>query len=218
MSEPVLRTAPAGGVLFRIKSNPTAGDLSVLMLHGWSGDENVMWVLETVLPQTRLLVAPRGLYPIKSGGFQWSAGSGSLESSFADFRAGADAVDAVIDDLVQRDQLDLEQLVLMGFSQGAALSFAIARMADFRPRALICLAGFVPKGETDKLSGIPVFWGHGNRDELVPIERARRDLERLQASGADVTYCEADVGHRLGIECTRGLKRWLEQLDDVKPG
>ena len=183
------------------------------MLHGWSGDEKVMWVLETILPQAHLLAAPRGLYPLEEGGFQWSAGPGSLDSPFADFKAGADAVEAVVDDLVQRDQLELGQLVLMGFSQGAAVSFTLAARSGFQPRALICLAGFVPKGDTDGLKDTPVFWGHGSRDELVPVERAHRDLERLKDSGVDVTYCEADVGHRLGIECTRGLKRWLEQLD-----
>jgi phospholipase/carboxylesterase len=182
------------------------------MLHGWSGDETVMWVLETVLPKPRLIAAPRGLYPLPSGGYQWADGGGGLSSSMEDFHDGVQAVDAVLDDLREKDGLDPAGLVLMGFSQGAALSFALAAAGDLVPRGLISLAGFVPQGSLDRLQRVPVFWGHGSRDELVPITRAHQDLDRLSSTGVDVTFCEADVGHRLGIECTRGLKRWIERL------
>jgi predicted esterase len=44
----------------------------------------------------------------------------------------------------------------------------------------------------------------------VPVERARRDVEILRAASVDVAYCEAEVGHKLGIDCLHGLKTWLE--------
>jgi len=212
MTEPVLRPAPPEGVPYRLKVNASGANLAVLMLHGWSGDENVMWILETVLPPARLIAAPRGLYPLKTGGYQWSQGPGSLKSTMLDFQSAVDAVRAVVDELVQCDQLALDRLILMGFSQGAALSFSLASIGTFRPLGLICLAGFVPQGRVDSLRELPVFWGHGNQDELVPVERAHRDLDRLTSAGVEVSYCEADVGHRLGIECTRGLKSWIETL------
>jgi phospholipase/carboxylesterase len=212
MTEPILRQGPEGGVPYRLNLDPSASGLPVLMLHGWSGDETVMWVLETVLPHPRLIAAPRGLYPLAAGGYQWADGAGGLNSSMKDFQEGVQAIRAVVDELAARDDLDPTMLVLMGFSQGAALSFALAQIGDLTPRGLISLAGFIPHGSLDRLRGIPVFWGHGNRDQLVPIGRARQDLDRLESAGGDITFCEADVGHRLGIECTRGLKRWIEQL------
>jgi predicted esterase len=107
----------------------------------------------------------------------------------------------VVDELAAEDGLDRDEFILMGFSQGAAISFALAGLGMLVPRAIICLA-----------------WGHGTQDELVPAERARMDVERLHKAGADVTYCEADVDHRLGIECTRGLKGWLKTLLKGEPG
>lgn len=211
MAEPILRPAPPGGVPYRLKLDPEAHGLPVLMLHGWSGDENVMWVLETVLPAPGLIAAPRGAFPIRSGGYQWSSAAGGLDSALADFDAGVGAVQAVVEDLIQRDGLRPSELVLMGFSQGAALCFALACRGGLRPRGVISLAGFVPRGGLEPLQGVPVYWGHGTHDERVPIARAHEDLARLQAAGAAVDFCEADVGHRLGIECTRGLKRWFER-------
>ncbi|MGD8822778.1 MAG: hypothetical protein PVG63_06725, partial [Anaerolineales bacterium] len=58
--------------------------------------------------------------------------------------------------------------------------------------------------------GVPVYWGHGTEDELIPIEHARHDVERLRTAGVDVSFCEAEVGHKVGVECTRGLKTWFE--------
>lgn len=42
------------------------------------------------------------------------------------------------------------------------------------------------------------------------VERARGDAERLRGSGAGVAFSESDVGHKLGLECTHGLRFWLE--------
>jgi predicted esterase len=78
---------------------------------------------------------------------------------------------------------------------------------------VVSLAGFVPDGfevrAGARLAGVPVYWGHGTKDDQVPVQRARRDVSRLRQAGLDVTYCEADVGHKLGADCLRGLKGWF---------
>jgi predicted esterase len=71
------------------------------------------------------------------------------------------------------------------------------------------VAGHLPQGDLSRLSGLPVFWGHGARDELIPVTGARKDVARLRAAGARVQYCEADVTHKLGSACLRELKQWI---------
>ena len=110
-----------------------------------------------------------------------------------------------------RHGLDRGNLILLGFSQGAALAFAAAGDPRVRPAAVVAASGFLPTGTIQGLGGLPVYWGHGTRDDRVLITRARRDARRLRQAGADVTLCETDVGHKLGVECLRGLKIWLRQ-------
>jgi phospholipase/carboxylesterase len=214
MSDPVFRSGPAAGVPYLLKRGAGAlkPNLSVIMLHGWGGDEQVMWVLENVLPETKLVASLRGLYPIPGSGYQWADAPASSHGLMEDYRAGGRAILSVLDELVADESLDRDALILMGFSQGAGIAFSLAGLGKVAPLAIICLAGFLPQGDLSLFAGLPVFWGHGALDELVPVETARTDVERLHKAGADVTYCEADVGHRLGIECTRGLKGWLETL------
>jgi predicted esterase len=113
----------------------------------------------------------------------------------------------VRDDLVA-ELNDPIKVVLMGFSQGAALAFASS--SDLKPDGIVAIAGFLPAGDIKHLSSVPVFWGHGIRDDHVPIMRAREDVARLRKAGAEVAFCEVDVGHKLGVECAQGMERWLK--------
>jgi phospholipase/carboxylesterase len=206
--------APEGGVPYILRSGQRDDPLHIIMLHGWTGDERVMWVLETVLPASAPIVSLRGLFPVDNAGFQWTNRPASLQISMQDFSAALGAVQATLSDLVKRSAFNSERLVLMGFSQGAALSFALAEGLEDAPKGLISLAGFLPDGPTNRIARTPIFWGHGIRDNHVPIARAREDVRKLKSSGAKIQYCEADVGHKLGVECTRGLQTWLSELGD----
>ena len=55
------------------EQNPLEGDSCpvLLLLHGWTGDENVMWIFARRLSQRYLTISPRGKFPTPSGGFGW---------------------------------------------------------------------------------------------------------------------------------------------------
>jgi predicted esterase len=46
-------------------------------------------------------------------------------------------------------------------------------------------------------------------DEMVPIGRARRVVKVMKNAGAEVLYCEEDVGHKLSSGCFRGLDEYF---------
>jgi predicted esterase len=79
------------------------------------------------------------------------------------------------------------------------------------------LAGFVPDGLEEgiarrSLQGKPFFVAHGTKDETVPIDRARASIALLEQAGAQVTYCEDDVGHKVSVACLRALQKFFADI------
>lgn len=186
---------------------------TIIMLHGWTGDENVMWIYATRMPRSALLLAPRGIYPTPLGGHGWHPYKPKIWPMMDDFRA---SIDAFLDLLTTRNfpYVDFNRLHFAGFSQGAAMAYAFALENGDRLNSLVGLSGFLPdraehtisnKGLRDK----PIFIAHGNQDFLVPVYRAREAVELFQRAGAQVTYCEDDIGHKLSANCFRGMEMFL---------
>lgn len=198
----------------------------LLMIHGWTGDENSLWIFTPRLPKSYYLLALRGRYPADTGGYGWVKEHGESLSSTFDFGPAVAAVKSLLQEL-QAEQssssspfrlADFSRLSLMGFSQGAALSYCLLLDDPPRYQRLAALAGFLPP-ESDsaltpgKLTGKPIFIGHGTVDETVPVDLARQAVEKLESAGADVTYCEDAVGHKLSANCFRGLAEFFKSSD-----
>ena len=185
----------------------------LLLLHGWTGDETSMWFFASNLSNSFWLIAPRAPYPAPQGGFSWRplSSDSTHPATYEQMRPSA----AMLLDLIDRwgiaNSVDVGQVDIMGFSQGAALSLTFALTYPKRVRKIGILAGFPPREidslvETRQLDGKPVFVTHGTSDKLVPIHMAQQTLGILEKAGAKVTYCEADVGHKVSSECLRALE------------
>jgi phospholipase/carboxylesterase len=204
----------------------------LLLLHGWTGDENVMWIFASRLPKKYLMVAPRGLYDSPLGGYAWhehrlehwpnvdefrpavqtlidllkpdNGLQGALASGLKDLGASVDALAPV----------DVSAASLVGFSQGAALAYSFALLHPERIHLLGGLAGFMPGKVEDlvakqPLDGKKIFITHGTEDDIVPVEKARRSVELMQRAGSEVTYCEQQAGHKLSASCFRALESFF---------
>lgn len=204
------------GWTVRIREPEGAGPHPVMVLiHGWTGDETSMWIFANRLPKDQLLIAPRGLYGAPLGGYSWNT---SHEGSWTPVEMFQPAVEALVDLLTPRNFAEgkFDSFRLAGFSQGAALAYTLA---IYHPRRIISIAGlsgFLPVGAEElaasrPLQEKPVFVAHGTEDDLVPVERARHSVAVLESAGAQVTYCEDEVGHKLSANCFRGLEGFFRK-------
>jgi phospholipase/carboxylesterase len=185
----------------------------VLMLHGWTGSEQSMWVFASRFPKNTLLIAPRGIYPSPLGGYSWSVTTDVRMSLLEDFQTAIHSLLALVTTSHYPTALN-DKFSLVGFSQGAALSYAIALTAPERVQAVAGLSGYLPQGVESAISqkpldGIPCFIAHGTQDDLVPVAFARKSVSLLKKAGAQVSYCESDVGHKLGASCFSGLESFF---------
>lgn len=204
---------------FRLREARGKSKRLLILLHGWMGDENSMWVLARKLSPKYTILGPRGPFPVAEGGYSWrkikpgTFGTSSLE----ELRPSAEALLKFLDDWSLFVGVNADQFDVMGFSQGAALAYSMVLLYPERIRHLAALSGFLPEdGETllsaTRLQNKAVFIAHGRQDELISVERARRAETHLRESGAQVTYCEADAGHKVSKECLSEMERFFGRV------
>lgn len=205
------------GWTLRIRSASARPARLLLMLHGYTGDENSMWVFAKDVPSHYWIVAPRAPFPAEPRGYSWRAlqagtfGRPSLE----ELTPAAEALIRLVDAYQASAGLEAPAFDVMGFSQGGAMANLLAFLYPQRICKWGVLAGFVPGGleayaRNRPLEGKRVFVAHGTRDDLVPIDRARASIAVLQQAGATIVYCEDDVGHKVSLNCLRALRTYLE--------
>jgi phospholipase/carboxylesterase len=188
----------------------------LLLIHGLTGDENSMWVFARDLPDRYWLVAPRAPHVATQGGYSWRAPEFESLDRFSldQLRAAAEGLIRLVDEYAASAGLEASVFDVMGFSQGAAMSSLLAFVYPERIRKVGILAGFVPGGLEElvaqrPLEGKSFFVVHGTKDQMVTIERARASIEILEQAGAQVTYCEDEVGHKVSLTCLRALKKFF---------
>jgi phospholipase/carboxylesterase len=201
----------------RAHATASAHPRLLLLIHGWTGDENSMWVFTRGLSTDYWMIAPRAPHAAEPSGFSWRARQPLTEGrpSLEMLMPSAEALMGIIDEYAASVGLDARQFDLMGFSQGAAMVNVIGMLYPQRVGKMGVLAGFVPSGIDElvakkPLAGKDVFVAHGTLDERVPIDRARASIAVLEQAGAKVTYCEDQVGHKLSMNCLRALEAYLK--------
>jgi len=149
--------------------------------------------------------------------------------------SAAKSVEALIETEVEFG-IAPERVILVGFSQGAALVAWTALTTPLRKvGGVALLSGYIPQRRTIKeaisphSSSIPVFWGHGTDDSQVDHEFSRScaatlasDLGipfRVHSGGHEVGAMEGldfhsyeGLGHAFNNDELNDLKTWIKGL------
>lgn len=179
----------------------------VVILHGYGADGTDLIDLgrawQGQLPDAAFLApdAPEALPFEALGGRQWFA---LEERSPSEYRIGAEAAQPVLDRFLDEELaalgLDERALALVGFSQGAMMTFQCGLRRRIPPAALIGYSGLLPG--TDRLEGIntgsPVLIVHGTGDDVVPAYHAEAAEAALTRAGvaADL-HLLSGLGHSI---------------------
>lgn len=192
---------------------------TVVMIHGRLGNEDVMWIFKQTLPKDWLVVSPRAIVEEEPGSFSWHPRQQNEWPTLAMFDTAVDNLLQFIDNLPTFYNADPNKIYLMGFSQGAAVAFAIAMRQPELVKGIASLVGFMPTEvdapiEEARLTDIPVFMAVGTQDERIPLEIARECGKAVRAAGAYLEYREYETGHKLNGAGMRKLKQWWQERAD----
>jgi phospholipase/carboxylesterase len=170
-------------------------DSIVLLLHGYGSNGQDLiglapyWSKE--LPNT-VFVAPDAFTPGEMGfGFQWfTLGSWLPHHMLQAAETTANQLNAYIDDLLQRYQLDDSRLALVGFSQGTMMSLYVAPRRKKPIAGVLGYSGALLGGEaligSEAAMKMPIHLVHGDIDPVVTVAAWHHATGTLKKAGYDV--------------------------------
>ncbi|MCZ8072880.1 MAG: carboxylesterase [Paucibacter sp.] len=129
-------------------------------------------------------------------------------------RASGAAIAALIDAERARG-VPAQRIVLMGFSQGCAMSLFTGLRYPERLGGIVALSGYNPLAEhfeaerSDANRLTPIFMAHGRLDPVVVPARGEAAREQLRALGHTVEWHDYRMEHSVCPEELRDLQAWL---------
>jgi phospholipase/carboxylesterase len=124
------------------------------------------------------------------------------------------AVEALIEREIERG-VPAERIVLMGFSQGCAMTLLTGLRYGKRLAGLVGLSGYLPLLATTAAErsaaneATPIFLAHGRQDQVVPLARAQAAHAELERLGYSVQWQDYPMGHEVHPDEIAALQDWL---------
>jgi phospholipase/carboxylesterase len=203
--------------------NPTA---AIVLMHGLGADGNDFVPIAREMDLSgagpvRFVFPNAPSIPVTiNGGYVMPAWYDLLGANLTarEDEAGLRKSQAAIEAVLAREKargIAAHRIVIAGFSQGCAMAL-LTGLRHAEPLAgIVGLSGYLPlaaKTAAEQHAAnakTPVFLGHGNHDDIVPVAAAHSTRDALLALGHPVDWNGYDMPHSVCMEEIGDLNRWL---------
>lgn len=113
--------------------------------------------------------------------------------------------------------VDVEQIYLVGFNQGAVIAQTVSLVMGKGIRGTVALSGFVPEFVAIEYNKLPhenanVLITHGEYDYVYPIVWAKESAELFEGNGANVELFIFEDGHGVTPAVLEKMNGFIESL------
>jgi phospholipase/carboxylesterase len=209
----------------------TAADpvASVIVLHGLGADGNDFVPIAQELDlgavgPVRFVFPHAPVMPVTiNGGYRMRAWYDILGTELVrqEDEPGLRRSMALVNQLLAREEargIAPERTVLMGFSQGCAMTLLTGVRHAKRLAGLVGLSGYLPLAASTAAersaanAGTPIFLGHGRFDPIVTLQRGTDSRVALEALGYRVDWHEYPMEHSVHPQEIADLNRFLLEV------
>ncbi|ROM33651.1 phospholipase [Pseudomonas poae] len=193
----------------------------VIFLHGFGSNEEDLFGIKDALPSTWTYLSVRAPMPVDPSGYRWFArkpGDGEYDGETADLQRSAKLIEDFVTQATAKYHTQSDRVFLVGFSQGAIMSYEVGLRKPALVRGIAALSGSVlpvlkaelkPDAALDKLA---IFIGHGTLDQALAYTSATRANEVLLGLGLKPEFHGyMGMPHTVSEAEVQDLKAWLEK-------
>ena len=191
----------------------------IFLLHGYGSNEEDLYSLKEIIPSNYVIISLRAPITIGFNSYAWySINFENNIDRWIDLDEAINSKNIVINDiLLHLKDLEVvnERVSILGFSQGAILSWSIGIEHPDLIKNIIPLSGFYhPEITSNNLNfkfRLNCFSSHGINDDVIPIDWARRGIQILDKKNINIEFNEYQSGHEISKENLRDVIKWLNK-------
>ena len=219
-----MTSSPLETLEFATSPTPEA---AVIVLHGLGADGNDFVPVAQMLDPS---VGVRYVFPnapempvtinngyVMRAWYDIREGDLTQREDEAGLRRSQQAIDTLIEREITRG-IPAHRIVLMGFSQGCAMTLLSGLRQSHRLAGLVGLSGYLPLAATTAAEcnpanqNTPIFLAHGTEDPVVPLQRAIASRDQLQALGYRVDWHQYPMPHSVCPDEVADIEAFLKRV------
>ncbi|UAM99605.1 phospholipase [Polaribacter litorisediminis] len=191
----------------------------LILLHGYGSNEKDLFSFAEELPKELLIISLQAPYEMGYGAYAWYAiNFDDIQGKFSDLKQAKESVDKIasfIDEIKIKFNTNTSKTFLLGFSQGAILSYSLSFFYPNKVNYVIALSGYINTellpNEISKNIETAYYCSHGAVDQVLPVDWARKSAPFLNNLGLQNVYSEYPVGHGVAPQNFYSFKSWIEK-------
>jgi phospholipase/carboxylesterase len=198
----------------------------LLLLHGYGSNEEDLFSFAPEISEDIFIVSARAPYEMPPQGAAWYAinfdASGEKLSDTDQARESMVKITTFLEELKAAFSIDPNNINVLGFSQGAILSYGLSLSQPGLFRNVVAMSGCINEDLIAGRDGLEVrfreseiktnyFISHGTVDQVIPYEWAKKAPQVMEEIHADYIFKEYPIGHGVSRDNFYDMKEWLEK-------
>ncbi|ANT65709.1 MULTISPECIES: alpha/beta hydrolase [Prosthecochloris] len=204
--------------LDRPSSSPATPAQLLILLHGYGSNERDLYQIGPYVSDRHRIISVRAPLVLEREMYAWFPLAFTPEGIRVDREEAARARVLLCDFLREITRTHLPEggkPWLMGFSQGAVMSYLAALNEPGLVSGVIALSGQLPDNaeelnlQHDHFRKLPFLVMHGTYDDVLPVGNGTQAREWLSGNIEDITYHQYGMGHEIIPEQLDQIREWL---------
>lgn len=193
----------------------------LILLHGYGSNEADLFGLAPELDKRFAIYSLRAPNARSGSGYCWYEikflNNGQFDYDTVQVNKSRDYILSFVQNICRKDHLDSSRVYLMGFSQGAILSYELAVSKPKQIKGILALSGRLMK-ETRQHAGnktfpnLHAFIAHGNQDEVIALKESEAAQEFFKDKKLkSLEYHVYPMAHSISPTEMNDIRSWLNK-------
>ena len=193
----------------------------LFLLHGYGSNADDLFSFVDYFAEKLTVISLEAPLTTPFGGKAWySIHFDAAQDKWSDLKEAEKSLYAItqqLDYFIKEYDLNHKDIGLMGFSQGAILSWSLLLDHPEQFRRAVCMSGYINtqllSKNIDEYQNILAYASHGTNDQTIPYKWSETSVNKLRLNNPKISFNSYPDGHNISPENLRDLLLWISKTN-----